>query len=109
MSKHVIFGDVKTSEVWIDGKPLDPSQSLALENKSPSGFSWGYYGSGPAQLSLAILLEFCDQATSLRLYQQFKVDIIATQNMNNDLVLPIEAVREWIAAQHVNQEEEKTA
>jgi len=106
VSKHVIFGDVKTSEVWIDGKPLEPSKSLALENKSPSGLSWGYYGSGPAQLALAILLEFYDQATALRLYQQFKVDIIAAQDIDKDLVLPVETVKQWVSEQNSNEEEE---
>lgn len=28
---------------------------LDLANHSPDGFEWGYYGSGPAQLSLALL------------------------------------------------------
>ena len=28
-----------------------------LENFSPDGFSWGYSGSGPAQLAIAMLME----------------------------------------------------
>lgn len=35
--------------------PLDPK--LKLVNHSPTGFSWGYGGSGPAQLALAILAD----------------------------------------------------
>jgi len=34
-------------------KPLAPR--LDLFNHSPAGFNWGYSGSGPAQLALAIL------------------------------------------------------
>ena len=30
---------------------------LELRNHSPAGFAWGYAGSGPAQLALAILLD----------------------------------------------------
>src|SRR6516225_2178066 len=36
-------------------KPLNPRQEL--RNHSPTGFEWGYGGSGPAQLALAILAE----------------------------------------------------
>ena len=40
-------------EVTVDGRPLDPR--LDLCSHSPSGFEWGYGGSGPAQLALALL------------------------------------------------------
>src|SRR5712664_3316643 len=39
--------------VTVDGEPLDPRNDLF--NHSPDGFQWGYGGSGPAQLALAIL------------------------------------------------------
>ena len=52
-------------------KPLNPRQ--ALRNHSPTGFEWGYGGSGPAQLALAILAEhLADEHAALRLYQDFK-------------------------------------
>lgn len=40
----------------VDGEhvPLEPS--LAIRKKSPTGFEWGYAGSGPAQSALAILM-----------------------------------------------------
>ena len=42
--------------VFLNGKrlPLKPSQKVA--NHSPDGFAWGYAGSGPTQLALALLL-----------------------------------------------------
>jgi len=44
-----------------------------LRSHSPTGFSWGYGGSGPSQLALAILADFTgDDAEALRFYQQFK-------------------------------------
>jgi hypothetical protein len=47
--------------------------SLKLQNHSPTGFSWGYNGSGPAQLALAILLDFYgDKEIALAHYQDFK-------------------------------------
>lgn len=51
---------------------------LDLANHSPTGFEWGYAGSGPAQLALAILIDAtADQETTMRLYQRFKAEIIA--------------------------------
>lgn len=106
MPELVIHGCAKTADVWIGDRKLDISPSLLLENKSPSGFAWGYHGSGPAQLALAILLELCDQATAMKLYQKFKVDIIAAQDIDKDLVLPVETVKQWVSEQNINEEEE---
>jgi len=36
--------------------PLNPRNDLV--NHSPDGFNWGYSGSGPLQLSFAILFEY---------------------------------------------------
>lgn len=61
-----------------DSKPLDPKPSQTLCNHSPDGFEWGYAGSGPAQLALAMLLDYTgDVATALRYYQPFKAEVIA--------------------------------
>ncbi len=59
--------------------------SLAVRNHSPTGFEWGYNGSGPAQLALAILMDhFMDQTnSSLAIaraqssYQDFKDEVVA--------------------------------
>ena len=67
--------------VWvIDGngerKSLNPRRDL--RNHSPTGFEWGYGGSGPAQLALAILAEHLgDNRAALNLYQDFKWACIA--------------------------------
>lgn len=59
------------------GRPLPPR--LDLFNHSPSGFAWGFMGSGPAQLALAILADATgDDAFAVRHHQDFKADIIAT-------------------------------
>lgn len=61
-----------------EAKPLDPKPSQALRNHSPDGFEWGYAGSGPAQLALAMLLDYTgDAATAIRHYQMFKAEFIA--------------------------------
>lgn len=61
--------------VTVDGCPLDPR--LDLYNHSPTGFEWGYGGSGPAQLALAILADHLgNDRKALDLYQRFKWKII---------------------------------
>lgn len=44
--------------VIVDGEPLDCRFDLL--SASPSGFEWGYGGSGPAQLSIAMLAHAYD-------------------------------------------------
>lgn len=62
--------------VLVDGHPLAPRLDLA--NKSPTGFEWGYGGSGPGQLALAILADHLqDDREALRLYQEFKWRVVA--------------------------------
>jgi len=50
--KIKLKGKISTGEVWLNDKPLSPGPSQAVYNHSPTGFSWGYEGSGPAQLAL---------------------------------------------------------
>ncbi len=51
---------------------------LDLFNHSPTGYEWGYYGSGPAQLALALLAHALkDDERAVRLHQRFKTRVIA--------------------------------
>ena len=56
---------------------LDPRPSQRLRNHSPDGFEWGYAGSGPAQLALAIVLDVYPEEIAQRFYQDFKEAFIA--------------------------------
>jgi hypothetical protein len=60
--------------VTVNGQILPLRPSLKVRSHSPSGFSWGYGGSGPAQLALAILLDYFegDAERAQRHYQTFK-------------------------------------
>jgi hypothetical protein len=64
--------------MWSDGgKAHVLRKRLDLANHSPDGFQWGYEGSGPAQLALALLANVLgDDAKALRLYQSFKRAVI---------------------------------
>ena len=59
-------------------RALGAGAGQALRNHSPDGFEWGYGGAGPAQLALAILLDFTGSAEiSEKLYQRFKWHFVA--------------------------------
>ena len=62
--------------VTVDGQRLNPR--FDLWNHSPTGFEWGYCGSGPAQLALALLADHCgDDERALNFYQRFKWAVVA--------------------------------
>lgn len=56
---------------------LDPAPSQKVRNHSPDGFEFGYAGSGPAQLALAILLDFTGRPPPPACYQSFKFFFLA--------------------------------
>ena len=73
---------------------------------SPTGFEWGYGGSGPAQLALAILADFLgDDRLALELYQAFKWEVIGKlghQGWN----LTAAEIEDWLALRSVSIEDE---
>lgn len=55
---------------------LDPR--FDLYQHSPDGFNWGYGGSGPAQLAIALCADVLqDDSRALRIYQTFKRIFVA--------------------------------
>ena len=73
----MIRGVLRENMVYVDDVALDLAQSIALVNHSPTGFSWGYLGSGPSQLALALLMHFgATDKEALAFYQDFKNDVI---------------------------------
>lgn len=75
--QFTLKGDTQTNDIWMNGKKLSPSKSQKVNNHSPDGFNWGYAGSGPAQLALAILLEIWPQPKAMDWYQKFKTMVVA--------------------------------
>jgi len=61
--------------VRVDTEPLDAQYDLL--SASPSGFEWGYGGSGPAQLAIAILAHAYEDEFACEYYQQFKREVVA--------------------------------
>jgi hypothetical protein len=78
-----------------DGEPLSPAPSQKLYNHSPDGFQWGYGGSGPTQLALALLLDATgDPELSVRLHQDFKEAFVATWDEKWEITT--EQIKSWI-------------
>jgi len=65
------------STVLIVGKdfnhPLDPQPKLFQHS---SEFNWGYAGSGPAQLALAIAADICSPRDACRIHQALKFSLV---------------------------------
>jgi hypothetical protein len=76
---HTQSGSEQPAVTVCDGQRC---QSLPLRldlfNHSPTGFGWGYPGSGPAQLALALLADaLADDSRAARLHQHFKCKVVA--------------------------------
>lgn len=76
--------------VWEAGQPrllsLNPIHQLRSHSLTScdTSFEWGHSGNGPAQLALAILLDFCgEEELALNHYQAFKTQFIASLNQDD--------------------------
>jgi hypothetical protein len=88
--KHTLSGNADTREVRLDGKRLDPRPSQKYHNHSPDGFNWGYAGSGPAQLALAIMLKITGKPDG---YMDLKFDFITTLPQGKDFEIEFELAK----------------
>lgn len=63
------------AQVTVNGRALDPATHMV--NHSPTGLEWGYAGSGPAQLALALLVDHLGDPEAARSqHQLFKFHIV---------------------------------
>ncbi len=89
-------------KVWVcwDGKRVaELNPHFEVMSKSPTGFAWGYGGSGPAQLAFAILADIIgtERAQRPHLMQGFKFDVIAKLDKAKGFKITEEEVKTWIA------------
>jgi len=89
-----IRGNFPECKVTVNDKVLDIKESHAVWYKSEE-FAWGYLGSGPAQLALAILMEFVRPEIALVWFQYFKEAFLAKPKSEQDLVLDID-IGAWL-------------
>lgn len=76
-------GDVEVVVVDENGVSRQLPRRLDIRNHSPTGFEWGYGGSGPAQLALALLCDYFETFhpegnvnAALIMYQAFKFKVV---------------------------------
>lgn len=79
-----VYKGIRENDTWRhtvvtkDGKPFNPAPSFVVYVHSPDGFEWGYEGSGPAQLALALLLDATHKPLlSWENHQDFKREVVA--------------------------------
>lgn len=88
-----------------DGKPFSHVTSLAIENHSPTGFAWGYGGSGPSQLALAILYDHTNDAEFAKKWRwAFKDDYTSKWPSNRDWQLSGDEIDNWINEKTIQKE-----
>ena len=85
-----IRGCVETRQVFINGIELSPKLSQKVINHSPDGFNWGYGGSGPAQLALALVLHYTGKPDN---YQEFKRLLVAEWPQDQDFEISEDEVK----------------
>jgi hypothetical protein len=99
--RWVGFKDEDGIRVWREddrGAMYQLAPRTDLVNHSPTGFGWGYLGSGPSQLALAILADCLGAVLALQLYQDFQARMIATI-AGDSWTLDLDDVEEWAAAE----------
>lgn len=74
------------------------SPRFDLANHSPTGFAWGYAGSGPAQLALAMLcFATGDDEIALRYYQRYKNECVS--RFPPEWKMPVRIIQRWVKKQ----------
>ena len=95
--------DTWYGEVRINNKLLSPKRSQRVYSHSPDGFAWGYGGSGPSQLALAILLEAgLGNNEAVELHQAFKWKFLAPASSRAPLALTID-IEDWIRTERLER------
>ena len=97
LPRQVCLGDIVCQR--LNGEPV-VNIAHRIVRHSPSGFEWGYEGSGPADLALNILAGIIGQQRAEPLYQDFKRDIIARIPMEGGTIKHSQII-EWLAARGI--------
>lgn len=78
-------------EVTVNGKPLKHQVY-----HSPSGFNWGYLGSGPADLARSILWDHLGKEPPRDVYMDFKERFVS--GWKNEWQIDSHRIQDWLKA-----------
>jgi hypothetical protein len=94
--KKLYEGIASSRSVYVHPE-YEPKHELEHHvHHSPDGFSWGYLGSGCAELARCILWDHLGFEPQPALYQKFKEDYIARFRMDQNWILGSEAIEAWL-------------
>lgn len=83
-------------------------KSLQIRNHSPTGFEWGYGGSGPHQLALALLMDATgDNELAEAHYHDFCVTHVMGWD-RNEFSVTDEYINAWVKNRKPSKGNEKT-
>jgi hypothetical protein len=74
---QVVYASVTITNNGFFQPAYDLPKRFDLRNHSPTGFEFGFEGSGPAQLALALLADAFGDDYAREAYQEFKREVIA--------------------------------
>lgn len=95
---RILPGDPRKKIIMRRDEHGNPSTNVPHQQiiHSPTGFEWGYGGSGPADLALNILRLYTEKTVAEMLHQKFKWEFISRLPYEGG-VIEAETIRQWIA------------
>lgn len=88
----------------IETSDTGEASGLPLEHHvlhSPDGFSWGYLGSGPAELARCLLWDHLGAEPVPALYQDFKAEMVGVWPLQENWRLSQTALEDWLGGWRV--------
>ena len=79
-------------QLVVDGVPRPLPFHLAVRNHSPMGFEWGYNGSGPSQLALAMCVELVGPIQAVQVYQHVRDTVLPPAKTDKWSILGYEVI-----------------
>nr|MDO8119284.1 hypothetical protein [Candidatus Sigynarchaeota archaeon] len=81
--------DIDNKELHVDGVKLSLQRSLKQVEHSPTGFNWGYKGSGCAQSAHAILQHVFGNDFAMTYHEMFKACVIEHLDINKSFKIKV--------------------
>lgn len=90
--------------VFVQPDEGDPYPLPHKVRHSPTGFAWGYGGSGPADLARSILADHLGYVPSPGIYQQFKFHFVASWAQGHPWTLTSEEISLYLSSPKIQEQ-----